>query len=703
MRISIMLFLSVVISKKTEGESNFMVDLNFMLVDITSTILGFVLFPLVLVIPGYVFSWFLDLFSFRQRILYSRLAISLLVSFAVSPILFYLLSSLFGFHGTFVFVCSLILTFVSLLLWDKPIFLVPQSPAYKWVFICVGLWIVFALFSLVDIQIGNELYYSVAGFDHATRISIVDAMARTGVPPVNPSYYPGEPVKLSFLYFYWYILGAFVDYIGGSFVDARGAFFASVIWCGLGLMSAISFYLHLRVDKRRTDIWKHILTGFVLLIVTGLDIFPAILMMSNIQVPMSDMEHWNEQITAWMSSLLWVPHHVAALVVGVVIVLLGLSISGQVKKRQLIHMTVAGAAFASAFGLSVWVTFVLVLFWSVWILQKLFISSGRQTIIPMMFAGVVALLLSAGFLSGILSGIDSVSSTDSFPVVFEPRNFIFVEIVTAEASRFVQYFLRLLFLPLNYFLELGFYFLVAFIWLRHKRMMEHNREFALVEILLLASSFFIGTFLRSTLIENNDLGWRSWLLGQFILLIWGVDILLLFKTTLPQRTQVNLIFLLAFGALSTLLNVGLLRFEPLLAGGKLGDRIFSARQAYTTILRTLPENIIVQYNPSVYVNRPAGLYSMRQSAISGRTAYGIPPNVYLERVSMVSEIFQLQNLNGWQPVDNLCNQYFIDVLVIENTDPLWYTISILKNTREAYYLDDYFAVFSCGYFVSSSP
>ena len=353
MRISIMLFLSVVISKKTEGESNFMVDLNFMLVDITSTILGFVLFPLVLVIPGYVFSWFLDLFSFRQRILYSRLAISLLVSFAVSPILFYLLSSLFGFHGTFVFVCSLILTFVSLLLWDKPIFLVPQSPAYKWVFICVGLWIVFALFSLVDIQIGNELYYSVAGFDHATRISIVDAMARTGVPPVNPSYYPGEPVKLSFLYFYWYILGAFVDYIGGPFVDARGAFFASVIWCGLGLMSAISFYLHLRVDKRRTDIWKHILTGFVLLIVTGLDIFPAILMMSNIQVPMSDMEHWNEQITAWMSSLLWVPHHVAALVVGVVIVLLGLSISGLVKKRQLIHMTVAGAAFASAFGLSV--------------------------------------------------------------------------------------------------------------------------------------------------------------------------------------------------------------------------------------------------------------------------------------------------------------------------------------------------------------
>ena len=86
-------------------------------------------------------------------------------------------------------VLALSLVCAGMILRDKPAFPFVWNKVMIWVFACASIWIVFALFSLVDIQWDDQLYYSVAGFDHATRISIVDAMSRTGVPPVNPSYF----------------------------------------------------------------------------------------------------------------------------------------------------------------------------------------------------------------------------------------------------------------------------------------------------------------------------------------------------------------------------------------------------------------------------------------------------------------------------------------------------------------------------------
>jgi hypothetical protein len=92
---------------------------------------------------------------------------------------------------------------------------------------------------------------------------------------------------------------------------------------------------------------------------------------------------------------------------------------------------------------------------------------------------------------------------------------------------------------------------------------------------------------------------------------------------------------------------------------------------------------------------------MRQSAISDRTAYGISTEIFLERVTTVGGIFTLDAIPNWQPVDDLCEQNFIDVLVIENTDPLWKSFDVLKADRQPHYLDDTFAVFSCGSFAAS--
>ncbi len=610
-----------------------MIDTNFMFQDISSTLLSFLLFPLVLILPGYVLGWLLNLFEFRARLTHSRLALSLLLSVAVCPVLFYLSSSLFSFMGTFCVVLLFFLAFVILLIIDRPVFPSLRNKTMMWVFACGMIWIMLAVLLMVDIQTGKELYFSVVAYDQTTRISIVDAMTRTGVPPVNPSYYPGHPVQMNFLYFFWYILGSMVDQLGGSLADARGAFFASAIWGGIALMAAIAFYLRLRIKDRSVNIWYLVLISVGLLMVSGLDFLPASLALYYAKGAVGDIEHWNEQITAWVGSLLWVPHHIAALVACLVAVMLVFSMNGKTIARKYILMTVAGAAFASAFGLSVWVTLVFVLFWVAWIFANLIQRKDTDYILPMLFAGIVALILSAKFLLGIFSGFGG-SGGDGFPVVFDVRSFAIVDVLTADSPKVVQSIFRFLLLPVNYFFELGFYFLVAIIWLRNNRKEMQKDPYGRMEIILFSVSLFVGTFLRSTLIENNDLGWRAWLPAQFVLLIWGVDILGQFSK-LPgfsSRTKLNLAILALLGIVTTLMDVTLLRSTYFFTFGReIGGQIYSARQAYAVINQVLPEDVVVQYNPASNINRPSGLYGMRQSAISDRTAYGIPQDVYLEK------------------------------------------------------------------------
>src|SRR5688572_30471405 len=96
-----------------------MLDQNFMLHDILSTLLGFVLFPLVLIIPGYVTSYLFDILDFCARRFASRLAISLLISISISPILYYLLISLFSLKIAIVFTLILLVAFIVLLWQEK--------------------------------------------------------------------------------------------------------------------------------------------------------------------------------------------------------------------------------------------------------------------------------------------------------------------------------------------------------------------------------------------------------------------------------------------------------------------------------------------------------------------------------------------------------------------------------------------------------
>ena len=686
-----------------------MPDIHYTITDLFSALLAFGLFPLVIVFPGYVVGWLLDIFDFRQRRRLTQLVIGLSLSFAVSPIVLYLTSRLISIP--FAAATTILFTLVGLIILLRSRAPIPMDAATRrWLRLAAWIgaaWVAIAILSLVDIQWGDRLFYSIVSYDQTSRVSIVEAMTRTGVPPVNPSYYPGKPVLLTFLYFYWYVPCSVVDWLGGSLVDARAALTASSAWAGLGVIALITLVLRLRNERAPEKLWRAILLGVGSLAISGLDCIPVLMLMTNLHFLPGDMEHWNtQQITAWAGSFLWVPHHVASMIAGIVAIMTTQSALDKSSGKQMGAALLAGLAFASSLGLSVWVTLVFVVFWIVWMIWVFFQTRKWRTPLLMASSGLIALLLSLPFLLDMFRG--GSGGSGQFPIGFEIRTFYFSEALASTWSPLARSLLNLVFLPINYLFELGFFLVVGLLWLQARKEQRQNNPFHNLEILLLSVSFLFGTFLRSNVISNNDLGWRAWLPGQFILLIWGVDMVEYWFFAPPQttkkkseapRTKIFLIALAFLGMVTTSMDLVFLRLAwPIYGETDMGNRTFAARQAYDYLRDHVPPSVVTQNNPLNEIDRPSGLYGTHQMVVSDRTAYGVPTEAFQSLTKEVGIIFA-GNAATWARIDALCQRYSIQVLILKDTDPIWKNIAALRSVRSPLYANSYYALFACGTYI----
>ena len=485
----------------------------------------------------------LSLFEFKHRLPAVRFVVAIVISVAISPILTFLTYDLASVELTFLMLAAFATAFIAILMRSEQN--VTANDIWRLqrivIFAAVG-WTIFCVLSLVDIQWNNKLFYNSVSYDFTTRVAIINAITRTGVPPINPSYFPGHPIRLTYLYYFWYIPCSLVDQLGGSWVDARSAMIASVAWCGLGLGSTIALYMRLRNPESGRKAWNAGLLGSGLLLVSGLDLIPVLFSLRTLIVFRGDLEHWNEQITAWVGSLLWVPHHVAALIACTAAVMLLHSVRGQQARKQLGAVVVAGLAFASGFGLSVFVTLVFVAFWGLWLIV-LFVQKERRLSVLMALVGIIALITASPFLAGLFASGNSSGGGNGVPLAFAVRSFRPIIPFVSSYRPALLNLIFLLLLPINYLMELGFFFVAALIWIQqHDKGRWRQNPFHTSEIILLSVALFVGSFIRSTLIGSNDLGWRAWLPGQLVLLIWAVDVLKgsfrpVCSTPLPQRHQ----------------------------------------------------------------------------------------------------------------------------------------------------------------------
>lgn len=707
--------------------------MNYMLQDILGVFIALILFSLTLFFPGYVISFLSNILDFRTRRGVVQLGIAALVSASASPVLFFLAYRLGSANLAILLALAFAFGFLLIIIRTQALSTLiaefkGNSFARLGLYISI-IWITVATLFLVDLQWGNRLYYNIVSYDYTTRVSVIDAITRTGIPPINPSYFPGSLQLLTQVYYFWYILCSMTDRIGGTLVDARTSLIASVIWTGLILASTVALFIRVRSANQDNDlIWRKASLGLGLLLVSGLDVFPSTIYMLFPQLLVGgrifegDLEQWNEQITAWIGAITWTPHHVISLLACVLAWMIIASNRAENRSRQLSVSLIAGLALASAFGLSVWLTFIFVIFWGIWLLLRLLRRESLTILLPMVLTSIFAAVAISPFLIDLFDGPQASTSTAQFPLALNVRSFYPLEFITLSSPPFERMLINLLALPINYFLELGFFLIVGIIWIQNAfNEQKTNNPFAETELILLLATAILVTFFRSTIIVNNDFGWRGWMFGQFILLLWSVDILEMlrsknapsmiaaFQRTIgTSKTRRLLSILIALGVLTTIFDVVLLRGWPMIIDtgiltfprilspdNHLGERTFAAREAYQYIDETLPPDAIVQFDPRFTMDRPAGLYRTRTVAISYHTLYGVPESVYLPMIKTIGKMFEEASAD-WEILDDECKQRHIDVLIFRDLDPIWSRIANLKNSRPPLYENPYFVVFECG-------
>lgn len=667
--------------------------------DIVRYLAAICLFWLVIIPPGFVVGWAANPFGFREKWPLFRLYAATALGISIAPILIYLCWRLGSLRVVWVLYAVLWAAFAALLALRKVRLADIVPPRVE--LLQAAAWIVLAGAIVLDLRIGDGVYINWASIDHSFRTSLIQAIRHTTtLPTSNPFFYPGHAVPFRYHYF-WFMLAALVEAIGGGLIGARDALFASIAWSGLAMVATIALFLPVpneaATQKTAPQAWRRqswIAAG--LISITGLDLFPVGILTlifsaprARFYIPYGDFENWNSdgQVTSWLGSFIWVPNHVGGLVCGCTALLLLLWAWRSTDRRSRISAAIlAGLAFASSAGCSIYVVFVFVLALAALFAAAL-LRKNWSRLAVLALSGVTALIAALPYLQELKSAAGGTPFAVLRPRTFGPAFWIIHQ--TPGTLNLTGVVFMLLCLPLNYALELGFFAAIAFYKWKKIRA-AGSGETERVFIVLLVSGLLIGSFLASVALPHNDLGWRAMLVPQFILLLWAVEwteetFFPAFRSgSLFRGASGKLVVLALIGIAGTAYDATLLRFftvaidqnrgtygNPEVMPG-LGARTAELRQIYTESLKTLPATVLVQEDPMVPDAIQQGLYSSWPSAARGHDygpSYGGDPAIYARTEGALRPLFE-------QPVHlsfaaQLCADPRMGAFVVQDFDPAW--------------------------------
>ena len=684
---------------------------NFTLVALVESLAATLLLGLFLLPPGYLVGRASNLFHFREASGSEKVLLSLVLSMAVTPVGAVLLGRYFGLVVTvFLFlIAAVAATACSLLDLRKG----PDRSLDRSTKIALWLmaaWTLLALLSIVDWQNGNRLYVSAVIYDHSVRVPFVGAVLRDGVPPHNPFFnLNGSPVLR--YYYFWYVVAALPGKLAS--LSPRACLNASIVWCGFALAATVPLFLkHFLQDT--SQLRRKSLAGILLLLVTGLDLLPYLWITLRAHIILADTEWWDpNQVTSWIGSLLWVPHHVAALIACVTGLLL-LSQTGQSSAQRLWTIVLAALAFASGAGLSLYVTFTFVVFCVLWMAVLLF-QRQTQEFLNWLAASALALLFAAPYLHDLLTGTSgagtrfAVFALRDFPLAIDLLRMLGVQ------NGALLDFAKLPIIVLVYFLEFGFFFCVALLQFKRDLLgdaaLSSSRRAAW---LLSASCLFVVTIFQSDTTGSNDLGFRGILPAQFILLLWAASFVYdLFAKNPPPLAMLSraaLYTTLVIGLLSTGVQLVLLRgFAILVDVGKvkpmesylqisdLGRHTYSLRHGFSELDRRSGKGDIYQFAPDSRAAWLIRLYSGHPFAAGDEscgTTFGGDPSRCSE--AMGSLIAPFRATFPPSEIEQTCSRFGVRLLVVTDQDPVWQDRTSWVWQINPIVANDVLRAFTCG-------
>jgi hypothetical protein len=692
-----------------------------MLADLSRSLLAACLYPLFVAVPGYSLAWLLDLCEFRRRTPAFRAALGLCLSMAVCPIATYLAERYGSAHLVWAMFGAAWLYFAVVVAREwrtrRPIRFSRKDAV---VVAIVLVWVVVAIVSLADLQLGDRDYYSVTALDFSLRTAFTHSLA-SGIPPHNPFYFPGRPQPVRYHYF-WMIPGALVERAAGGLVGPRHAWIGGAVWSGIGLMALVALSFRMLFYRGPASFRRRALTGILLLGVTGLDIVPAafgwVLHAFGMErAVLPSIDWWNEQVCGFVSTALWEAHYLASLIICVTAFLLLWEAARQrAWGARVRHSVVAGLALGSAVGAGIYVVLVFAAFLIVWTLVTAARKWWPETA-AYALAGVVAVAFSAPYLLSLRSpaGLPGPGGgAGPPPFEFQVRPFSPVSVVLESAGithGWPVSLANLAALPLNYFMEFGFFFAAGCLWWRRRPRPLSCEQLA--ASVMLATSLPICTFVRSSAIPNNDLGWRGMLVAQFVLLFWAVDAITGAAGPLSVPVRRLLAVLALLGAAGTVYDAAMLRLYPLLAdrgmvasigwmapGRDLGRRNYAQREAYEWLNRNSAPAARIQFNPQVAIqDTPAHLYAERQivAADEGCLAnFGGDPALCPPIQAVLARLYPKPGQPAPAAVADACGSLPADVLVAKDTDAVWRDPRSWVWQEKPVFANRYVRLFACG-------
>jgi hypothetical protein len=592
---------------------------------------------------------------------------------------------------------------------------------------------------LVDLQGDKKLYLSLTIFDHGMRVNWTENVLRTGVPPTNSLYLYQHAAPMRYYYF-WYVLCAVAARM--STLPAGPVFNAGCVWSGFFLAALIGLYLKhfLSVGNR---LRRQFLVAIGLLTVTGIGACVNLWRYFYWHLPLpGELEVWNGgQIPSWFNSLLWAPHHVASLSCCMFGLLLAwLSERGESRERAA-NLVFISLAFASAFGLSIYVTFAFFLVMVIYALGQIVLTRKVGFFRPIAAGGAAAALLLIPYLIELMHNSSSVMGQGGHNSLFA---FAVREMIPPDGLLTQSFFQHLassnpsvarslanviLLLP-GYAGELGFYFVVFLICLvpvfrRGTILSPARRTLVVISVITLV----IITFVRSVVIGQNDFGWRGALFLQFAMLLFGSELLASWKLAeTKQPSSVNLeglpgqtpqfvraiaSFLLIFGVMTSVYQALMIRFmipahekrlkvahDP--KADDLAHKTYISAVGYAKLNAVIPLDAVVQYNPW----SPDPFWTSmdwrdigRQSAIVSDkggcgSEFGGDPSGCATMAAAIDGLYTDTGVAA-EKARSTCRQYSIQYLVARIYDPVWDNKKSWVWTLKPVVADDEFRALDC--------
>lgn len=577
----------------------------------------------------------------------------------------------------------------------------------------------------VPFQASGKLFEPVFSSDWEIRLPLIEAAVRD-VLPRNPFFTLHGNSPLTRYYYYWYTLCA--QPIRLVHVQARPALLASSIYASLVIISTMLLYLKYMV-RSPFPLRRRAFLMLLLCCVLGLDVLPSLLGLFLFHARLlPEVEWWaTDRSPGLPGALLYAPHHVAGVAMGLLGFLILVVWTGQPGSLRRAHLLKCAVLIAIIFSALVGTsTFICMFFAAACALLAIFglLRGNSRYAGILVMAGVLSLLASSPYLHQLLSAPKSLPSPAGHAHMLRIRlrdidqthkfldSFYLFHLHRPIVKAPWRFLYRVPMFPLLWLNELGVFLFVVILQFRRDFRSTYRPSFAERSMWVLAACLLPFFFLLSSApIQGvNDLGVQAGLVMRLIFVIWGAQVAAQFLATHPVSSPIRTLtwpvrvayLFLVLGITLTIWQAVVERFYLVLLDRNLipnsspfpqaahvasvYNDIYEAQQA---VNRLLPRDAVVQSDPVARYQTIFRLYQQRREAAGDASCEGAFGGDYVTCQELLLPILKLYGTREKrpegtgvpmssaadrlvQPFAAVCSQVGLSALLASRLDPAWY-------------------------------